>query len=115
MTGCIVCNTGSPLAQYAEYPVEVVVGPEFVTGSTRMKSGTAQKLVLNMISTTVMIQLGRVEDNRMVNMQLNNEKLRDRGVHMLMEKISISDYTKAKQLLEEHGSVKKAAEAFKKK
>jgi len=113
-TGCIACNVGSPLAAVADYPVEVVVGPEFVTGSTRMKSGTAQKLVLNMISTTAMIQLGRVEDNRMVNMQLNNEKLRDRGVHMLMEKIGIGDYAKAKQLLEEHGSVKKAAAAFSK-
>jgi len=112
-TGCIACNEGSPLAAVADYPVEVVVGPEFVTGSTRMKSGTAQKLVLNMISTTVMIQLGRVEDNRMVNMQLNNEKLRDRGVHMLMEKTGSSDYEKAKHLLEAYGSVKKAADAFK--
>ncbi|QEC69854.1 N-acetylmuramic acid 6-phosphate etherase [Panacibacter ginsenosidivorans] len=113
-TGCITCNAGSPLAAAADHAVEVVVGPEFVTGSTRMKSGTAQKLVLNMISTTVMIQLGRVEDNRMVNMQLSNEKLRDRGVHMLMQKIGISDYAKAKQLLEQHGSVKKAAAAFSK-
>lgn len=111
-TGSITCNAGSPLAAAADYPVEVVVGPEFVTGSTRMKSGTAQKLVLNMISTTVMIQLGRVEDNRMVNMQLNNEKLRDRGVHMLMEKMGSDDYDKAKQLLEAHGSVKKAVDAF---
>lgn len=111
-TGCIACNAGSPLAAVADYPVEVVVGPEFVTGSTRMKSGTAQKLVLNMISTTVMIQLGRVEDNRMVNMQLNNEKLRDRGVKMLMEKINSNDHEKAKQLLEKYGSVKKAADEF---
>ena len=80
-----------------------------------MKSGTAQKLVLNMISTTVMIQLGRVEDNRMVNMQLNNEKLVDRGVRMLMEKINIRDYETARNLLEEYGSVKKAADAFSKK
>jgi N-acetylmuramic acid 6-phosphate etherase len=79
-----------------------------------MKSGTAQKLVLNMISTTAMIQLGRVEDNRMVNMQLNNEKLRDRGVKMLMEKINSSDYEKAKQLLEKYGSVKKAVDAYNK-
>jgi N-acetylmuramic acid 6-phosphate etherase len=91
----------------ADYPVEVVVGPEFVTGSTRMKSGTAQKLVLNMISTTVMIQLGRVEDNKMVNMQLSNEKLVDRGVKMVMEKLSITDYENAKQLLLKYGSVKK--------
>lgn len=84
-TGCITCNTGSPLAKEAEYPVEVVVGPEFVTGSTRMKSGTAQKLVLNMISTAVMIQIGRVEDNKMVNMLLTNSKIVDRGTKMVME------------------------------
>lgn len=114
-TGCISCNENSPLAAAADYPVEVVVGPEFVTGSTRMKSGTAQKLVLNMISTTAMIQLGRVEDNRMVNMQLNNEKLRDRGVKMLMEKTGIAAYDEAKKLLEQYGSVKKATEAFNKK
>ena len=113
-TGCIVCNVNSPLAAVSNYPVEVIVGPEFVTGSTRMKSGTAQKLILNMISTTVMIQLGRVEDNRMVNMQLNNEKLRDRGVRMLMEKINMQDYDKAKQLLEKYGSVKKAVDAVRK-
>src|SRR6476661_1042381 len=113
-TGCIVCNVNSPLASVSNYPVEVVVGPEFVTGSTRMKSGTAQKLILNMISTTVMIQLGRVEDNRMVNMQLNNEKLRDRGVRMLMEKINMQDYDKAKKLLEKYGSVKKAVDAVRK-
>lgn len=114
-TGCIACNVGSPLAAAADYPVEVVVGPEFVTGSTRMKSGTAQKLVLNMISTTAMIQLGRVEDNRMVNMQLNNEKLRDRGIKMLMEKIGINSYEEAEKLIEQYGSVKKAADAFNKK
>lgn len=111
-TGCLTCNTGSPLAAACDYPVEVVVGPEFVTGSTRMKSGTAQKLVLNMISTTAMIQLGRVEDNRMVNMQLNNEKLVDRGVHMLMEKINMADYEQAKALLEKYRTVKKAADAY---
>ncbi|HEU4902749.1 MAG TPA: N-acetylmuramic acid 6-phosphate etherase, partial [Flavisolibacter sp.] len=94
----------------ADYPVEVAVGPEFVTGSTRMKSGTSQKLVLNMISTSVMIQLGRVEDNKMVNMQLTNEKLIDRGTKMIMEKLSLADYEKAKGLLLEHGSVKKAVE-----
>src|SRR3954470_5564755 len=109
-TGCIVCNPGSPVAEAADYPVEVVVGAEFVTGSTRMKSGTAQKLVLNMISTTVMIQLGRVEDNRMVNMQLTNAKLIDRGVKMVMERLDLGDYSRAKELLLLHGSVKKAVE-----
>ncbi|MBM3440106.1 MAG: N-acetylmuramic acid 6-phosphate etherase, partial [Bacteroidetes bacterium] len=98
----------SPVSKVADFPIEVVVGPEFVTGSTRMKSGTAQKLVLNMISTAVMVQLGRVEDNRMVNMQLSNEKLVDRGVKMLMLKSGISDYEQAKNLLLQHGSVKKA-------
>jgi N-acetylmuramic acid 6-phosphate etherase len=110
VTGSISCNPGSPVSQAADHPVEVVVGPEFVTGSTRMKSGTAQKLVLNMISTSVMIQLGRVEDNKMVNMQLTNDKLVDRGVKMLMEQLSGSDYEAAKTLLLEHGSVKKALE-----
>jgi N-acetylmuramic acid 6-phosphate etherase len=110
-TGCITCNEGSPLAAVADYPVEVITGPEFVTGSTRMKSGTAQKMVLNMISTTVMIQLGRVEDNRMVNMQLNNEKLVDRGVKMLMEKAGLDNYEAAKKILLKSGSVKKAIES----
>ncbi len=110
VTGCITCNEGSPLAEAAQYPVEVVVGPEFVTGSTRMKSGTAQKLVLNMISTTVMIQIGRVEDNKMVNMQLTNNKLVDRGTRMVMERTGIEDYEKAKNLLLQYGSVKKAIE-----
>lgn len=113
-TGCIVCNAGSPMAAYADYPVEVIVGPEIVTGSTRMKSGTAQKLVLNMISTAVMILLGRVEDNIMVNMQLTNEKLIDRGTKMVMEKLSLADYNKAQKLLLKHGSVKNVVEAFKK-
>jgi N-acetylmuramic acid 6-phosphate etherase len=111
-TGCITCNPDTPLAAVSDFPVEVIVGPEFVTGSTRMKSGTAQKLVLNMISTTVMIQLGRVEDNRMVNMQLSNEKLVERGTHMLMERTGISQYEQAKTLLLEHKSVKKAMEAY---
>ena len=111
VTGCITCNQGSELAAVADLPVEVVVGPEFVTGSTRMKSGTAQKLVLNMISTTVMIRIGRVEDNKMVNMQLTNTKLIDRGTQMLMEKTGIRDYDKARELLLKYGSVKKAAEA----
>jgi N-acetylmuramic acid 6-phosphate etherase len=109
-TGCIVCNPNSPVAAAAEYPIEVIAGPEFVTGSTRMKSGTAQKLVLNMISTAVMIKLGRVEDNRMVNMQLTNAKLVDRGVKMVMEQLNLQDYNKGKELLLKYGSVKKAVE-----
>ncbi len=114
ITGCITCNEGSPMAEVADYPIEVVVGPEFVTGSTRMKSGTAQKLVLNMVSTIVMIQLGRVEDNRMVNMQLNNSKLLDRGTKMLMEKAAIDDYEQAQKLLLRYGSVKKAVTSLEK-
>jgi N-acetylmuramic acid 6-phosphate etherase len=114
LTGSITNNPGSPLAKIADYPVEVEVGPEFVTGSTRMKSGTSQKLVLNMISTAIMIQLGRVEDNKMVNMQLTNEKLVDRGTKMLMDKLKISDYNLAKELLLKYGSVKKAVESFSK-
>jgi len=109
-TGCITCNAGSPLAAVADFPVEAITGPEFVTGSTRMKSGTAQKLILNMISTTVMIQLGRVEDNSMVNMMLTNDKLIDRGTRMLMQQLGINDYEKAKALLMRYGSVKKASE-----
>ena len=109
-TGCIVCNPGSPVAAAADYPVEVVVGPEFVTGSTRMKSGTAQKLVLNMLSTAVMIRIGRVEDNKMVNMQLTNSKLLDRGTRMVMEGAGLADYDKARELLIQSGSVKKAVE-----
>ncbi len=112
VTGSISCNPDSPVSNAAEFPVEVVVGPEFVTGSTRMKSGTAQKLVLNMISTAVMIQLGRVEDNKMVNMQLTNDKLVDRGTKMLMERINLTDYEQAKELLLKYGSVKKAADAY---
>ncbi len=111
-TGCITCNPGAPITEQADYPVEVLVGPEFVTGSTRMKSGTAQKLVLNMISTTVMIQIGRVEDNKMVNMQLTNNKLIDRGVKMLMERTGIQRYDQAKELLIKYGNVKKAVTAF---
>lgn len=111
ITGSISCNPDSPVSAAADFPIEVVVGPEFVTGSTRMKSGTAQKLVLNMISTTVMIQLGRVEDNKMVNMQLTNDKLVDRGTKMLMERVRMSDYEKAKDLLLQYGSVKKAADS----
>lgn len=112
-TGCITNNPGSPLTAVADFPVEVEVGPEFVSGSTRMKSGTSQKLVLNMISTAVMIQLGRVEDNKMVNMQLTNEKLIDRGTKMVMEKTGIRNYDEAKNLLLKFGSVKKAVENLK--
>lgn len=108
VTGSISCNPDSPVSANADFPIEVIVGPEFVTGSTRMKSGTAQKLVLNMISTAVMIQLGRVEDNKMVNMQLSNEKLVDRGTYMLMEKSGLTNYEEAKTLLLSKGSVKKA-------
>ena len=111
-TGCIVCNPGSPIAEFSDYPIELIVGPEFVTGSTRMKSGTAQKLALNMISTSVMILIGRVEDNRMVNMQLTNSKLVERGTRMVMEKTGITDFEKAKNLLLDQGSVKKAVEFF---
>lgn len=113
VTGSISCNPNSPISAAADYPIEVIVGPEFVTGSTRMKSGTAQKLVLNMISTTVMIQLGRVEDNKMVNMQLTNEKLVDRGTKMVMERTGMNDYKKAKEILLRFGSVKKAVENLK--
>jgi N-acetylmuramic acid 6-phosphate etherase len=110
VTAGISCNAGSPVATTAKFPIEVVVGPEFVTGSTRMKSGTAQKLVLNMISTSVMIRLGRVKGNRMVDMQLSNDKLVDRGTKMVMEGLKI-DYDAANSLLKEHGSVRKAIES----
>jgi N-acetylmuramic acid 6-phosphate etherase len=111
ITGCIVCNPGSPVAAHADFPIEVVVGPEFVTGSTRMKSGTAQKLVLNMLSTTVMVRIGRVEGNKMVNMQLTNSKLIDRGTKMVMEGTGLTDYEQAKELLLRLGSVKKAVDS----
>lgn len=107
VTGCIVCNEGSPVAAAAQYPVEVVVGPEFLTGSTRMKSGTAQKLVLNMLTTSVMIQLGHVKGNKMVDMQLSNHKLYDRAVNMIMSETGL-DQQQAKALLDEHGNVRKA-------
>lgn len=112
-TACITCNSDSELAKVSKFPIEVVVGPEFVTGSTRMKSGTAQKLVLNMISTSVMIKLGRVKGNKMVDMQLSNNKLVDRGTRMLMKNAGISDYEEAKKLLLKYGSVRKATESFK--
>lgn len=110
-TGCIVCNSGTALAREVEYPVEVVVGPEFVTGSTRMKAGTAQKLVLNMISTTAMIKLGHVVGNKMVDMQLTNHKLVERGVRMIVEETG-APTEKAEQLLKQHGSVRKAIDAW---
>src|SRR5687767_12510629 len=110
VTGCITCNAGSEVATVAKFPIEVVVGAEFVTGSTRMKSGTAQKLVLNMISTSVMIKLGRVEGNKMVDMQLSNNKLVDRGTKMVMKNTGLEDYEAAKALLLKEGSVRKATE-----
>src|SRR5690606_18184791 len=109
-TGCIVSNPDSPIAAAAMFPVEVVTGPEFVTGSTRMKCGTAQKMIFDMISTTTMIQLGRVEDNSMVNVALINDKITDRAVRMLMEKTGITDYEEAKTVLLKYGSVKQALE-----
>jgi N-acetylmuramic acid 6-phosphate etherase len=111
-TGCICCNAGSELSKHVDHPIEVVVGPEFVTGSTRMKSGTAQKLVLNMISTATMIKLGRVKGNRMVDMQLTNNKLVDRGARMIMQELGI-DQAAAEQLLKKYGSVRKAVDSFK--
>ncbi|MBI3133693.1 MAG: N-acetylmuramic acid 6-phosphate etherase [Bacteroidetes bacterium] len=113
LTGGITCNPGSPLTEKADYALVPVVGPEFVTGSTRMKSGTAQKLVLNMISTSLMIGLGRVKGNRMVDMQLSNNKLVDRGTRMIMDELGV-DYEKANALLAEFGSVRKAVEGYKK-
>lgn len=110
-TGCITCNVKSPLAKTATYPIEVVVGPEFVTGSSRMKAGTAQKLVLNMLSTTVMIQLGRVKGNKMVDMQLSNEKLVNRGIQMLMQELNINK-KEARRLLLKHGSVRNAIKNY---
>ena len=110
LTAAITCNEGSPLAEAAEYPMEIITGPEYVTGSTRMKAGTAQKLVLNMISTSLMIQLGRVKGNRMVDMQLSNNKLVDRGTRMVMETLGV-DYKEANELLLKHGSVREAIES----
>jgi N-acetylmuramic acid 6-phosphate etherase len=109
VTGCITCNYRTPLAQNSDFPIEVIVGPEFVTGSTRMKAGTAQKLVLNMISTTSLVKIGRVKGNKMVDMQLSNNKLIDRGIRMLMEKLSINEKV-AKDLLRKYGTVRRALE-----
>lgn len=107
ITGCITCNHGSPLSQTAQYPIEIIVGPEFITGSSRMKAGTAQKLVLNMITTASMIQLGKVKGNKMVDMQLSNHKLVNRGLKMLMDELNISE-EKANQLLETHQNVRQS-------
>jgi N-acetylmuramic acid 6-phosphate etherase len=105
ITGCITCNSGSPLAIAAKFPIEVVVGPEVVTGSSRMKAGTAQKLVLNMITTTVMIKLGRVKGNKMVDMQLSNDKLVNRGIKMIREELNVSE-SEASNLLKSYKSVR---------
>ncbi len=110
-TGCITCNAGSPLSKIAKYPIEVVVGPEFVTGSSRMKAGTAQKLVLNMISTTAMIQLGKVKGNKMVDMQLSNHKLVNRGILMIMDALNV-DEKEAEKLLNTHKSVRNAIDNY---
>ena len=113
LTAGISCNPGSPLSELADFPITPEVGPEFVTGSTRMKSGTAQKLVLNMISTTLMIKSGHVKGNRMVDMQLSNNKLIDRGVKMILEEVNIS-YEEAEALLKIHGSVRNVVNELKK-
>tara|TARA_B100000768_G_scaffold97967_1_gene91379 strand:- start:435 stop:1241 length:807 start_codon:yes stop_codon:yes gene_type:complete len=110
-TACIVCNEGSPVSEVSDIAIEIIVGPEFVTGSTRMKSGTAQKLVLNMISTSVMIKLGKVKGNKMVDMQLSNNKLVDRGTKMIMKEIAV-DYKTANALLTEFGSVRNAVNNY---
>lgn len=111
ITGSISCNAESPLSQTAQFSIDVVVGPEFITGSSRMKAGTAQKLVLNMISTATMIQLGKIKGNKMVDMQLSNSKLVDRGVKMIMSEIPVS-YEGGSELLKNHGSVRKAVDYF---
>jgi len=111
LTGCITCNPGSAIVKVTEFPIEVVVGPEFVTGSTRLKAGTAQKMVLNMITTTLMIKLGRVKGNKMVNMQLSNKKLIERGTRMIVEELKIQSDA-ARILLLQNGSVKKALEVY---
>jgi N-acetylmuramic acid 6-phosphate etherase len=113
ITGCITCNKSSPLATVSKYPVEVVVGPEFVTGSSRMKAGTAQKLVLNMLSTTTMIQLGKVKGNKMIDMQLSNNKLVERGEKMLISELNIDQET-ARNLLQQFGGVRNAIQNYKK-
>lgn len=109
-TGCITCNSETDLAKNVDYPIEVIVGPEFVTGSTRMKAGTAQKLVLNMISTAAMIKLGHVRGNKMVDMQLTNNKLINRGTRMIMDELGVS-VEEAEKLLKEFGSVRRAVDS----
>jgi N-acetylmuramic acid 6-phosphate etherase len=111
LTGCITCNQGSPLSKIAKHPIEVIVGPEFVTGSSRMKAGTAQKLILNMISTSAMIQLGKIKGNKMVDMQLSNNKLVDRGTKMLMEELNISEEV-ANKLLQKYKNVRNALKNY---
>lgn len=113
LTACVTSNPDAPIARESDIPIEMIVGPEYVTGSSRMKSGTGQKLILNMISTSVMIQIGRVKDNKMVNMQLNNQKLVDRGTKMVSEELGL-DYEHAKRILLIQGSVKKAIDAYRK-
>ncbi|GAA4788259.1 N-acetylmuramic acid 6-phosphate etherase [Olivibacter ginsenosidimutans] len=108
-TGCLVCNAQTPMSKIAQFPIEVITGPEFVTGSTRMKAGTAQKLVLNMLSTSIMIRLGRVKGNKMVDMQLTNTKLFNRGTRIIMEEAGVNQ-EKANELLEKYGSVRRAIE-----
>ena len=112
LTSCITCNPDTPLAEAAEIPIVAVTGPEFVTGSTRMKAGTATKLILNMISTAVMIRLGHVRGNRMIDMQLTNSKLIDRGTRMIMDETGLNDYDRARDLLLEYGSVRKAVDSL---
>lgn len=112
VTGCITCNHNSPLSRVAKYPIEVIVGPEFVTGSSRMKAGTAQKFVLNMITTASMIQLGKVKGNKMIDMQLSNNKLVDRGIKMVMDELDISP-EEASNLLNKHQSVRESVKAYK--
>jgi len=111
ITGCITCNGDSPLSIVSKFPIEVIVGPEFVTGSSRMKAGTAQKLVLNMITTATMIQLGKVKGNKMVDMQLSNTKLVERGIKMLMKELEISE-EEAQRLLKQHGNVRTAIQKY---
>lgn len=111
LTGCITCNPGSEIAEVTEFPVEAIVGPEFVTGSTRLKAGTAQKMILNMITTTIMIKLGRVKGNKMVNMQLTNKKLIERGTQMIVDELHIPS-DEARRLLLIHGSVKKVTDSY---
>lgn len=111
LTGCITCNHNSPLSKAAKYSIEVIVGPEFITGSSRMKAGTAQKLVLNMITTATMIQLGKIKGNKMVDMQLSNNKLVDRGIKMLINELKIDQVT-AEKLLEKHQNVRLAIQEY---